>query len=139
MTKKTYCMTILKCLKLPKGAPQVHFAIVHALLSLELLTHGAAAAPVAINVFNENVLGRALDCNTLILISDHDLSMLVRCDQDGNQRSSPTSWIQMLLLQTSMPSKPPQFPPRIAMLYTSPFVHVSREKWNAGASTSTMS
>jgi hypothetical protein len=77
MTKKTYCMTVLKCLKLPEGAPQVHFAIVHALLFLELLTHSAAATPVAINVFDENVLGRALNCNTLILVSDHDLSMLV--------------------------------------------------------------
>ncbi len=45
----------------------------------------------------------------------------------------------MLVPTTSTPSRPPQSPPRIAMLYASPLVTVFMTKWNMGASTRIMS
>lgn len=36
-------------------------------------SHGATTGPVAVDLLNENVIGRALDSNTLVLVGDLDI------------------------------------------------------------------
>jgi hypothetical protein len=57
----------------------------------------------------------------------------------SSRLETSTSWTQMLVLQTSTPSRPPLSPPRMIILYTSPLVQVSIVKWKAGESTRAMS